>query len=320
MRTNGGEDGNGGYDGDVLDKLMYNKIEDFRKQIKDYYEGEGITLESYELDALIAVAYGSGYINNANIELLKRYKEEGKALKNEMIENFYVGRIHPFSYGGWDAQNRRINLIELFFEGRYILSTMEEIDPNAFIGIGGITTEAEAQALQEWFHTVAFGGSVTETFSGLSYINQRMDIYNALEDCWKSVSRCPGYSDNLQMFQCTWWVAGRATYYLNHQSMGSKYAGRTYPTPWPNGGEWYWSALEAGKFECGQEPRPNSIGSGASASSYGHVFYVEGVTDEGAWISECGSGSYWGGVQFWSNEVLESKTINGGYIYLDSEL
>lgn len=304
-----------GFDGDAVDKLMYNTIEDSRKEIKDYYEGKGIELESYEIDAFIASKYGQGgYMPSASsLELLKKYKA-GEATEEEMISKFAIGDFHPFTYGGWDANNRRINLIELFFRGRYILSTGEEIDPNSFYGLGGgITTQAEAEALEEYFTNEVL--HVSGRFSGSPYMHDSWDVYKNLPEAWQKISRQPGGSGNLQMFQCTWWVAGRANAYLEEN--GTKYT--EYPGSKPNGGQWYFTACDEGYFECGSEPMPNSIASMSSASGYGHVIYIEGVTDEGVWISECGSGSYWGGVQFWTNEQLAARVIYG-YIYLDRPL
>lgn len=306
----------GDFDGDAIDKLMYNTIEDSRKEIKDYYEGNGLELENYEIDAIIASKYGEGgyKATGSSLDLLKKYKA-GEATEEEMISKFAIGDFHPFTYRDWDVNNRRINLIELFFRGRYILSTGEEIDPNSFYGLnGGITTQAEADALEEYFTNEVL--HVSGRFSGNPAMHNNWDVYNNLPEPWQKISRQPGGSGNLQMFQCTWWVAGRANWFLEQTDPTNE---NGYPGAMPNGGQWYFTACDEGYFECGSEPMPNSIGSMASGSSYGHVFYVEGVTDEGIWISECGSGSYWGGIQFWSNEILATKRIYG-YIYLDRPL
>ena len=156
---------------------------------------------------------------------------------------------------------------------------------------------------------------VSGTFEGNSSYNSSWEIYDNLPEEFKKISRKPGGSGNLQMFQCTWWANGRANLYLSEH--GTTYT--EYPTLSGNGGEYYRINQENGWFEYGPEPRPNSIGcyGAGTDSNTGHVFYVEGVTDDGIWISHCGSGVNWNGVDFWSNSELASKGIHG-YIYLDS--
>ena len=114
------------------------------------------------------------------------------------------------------------------------------------------------------------------------------------------------------MFQCTWWANGRANMYLSKH--GTKY--KSYPTLEGNGGEYYSINQRNGWFNYGPQPRANSIGC-YSTGGYGHVFYVEGVTKDGIYVSHCGSGENWYGVEFWSTSKWKSKGIPG-FIYLDS--
>lgn len=51
----------------------------------------------------------------------------------------------------------------------------------------------------------------------------------------------------------------------------------------------------------------------------GHVGYVEGVTDDGIWISDAGSGITWRGVHFYPFDSGNYQAI-AGFIYLDMPL
>ena len=304
-----------GWDGDTVDKLMNIVIDHHRKTCKEYFESKGITLENYELDAFVAIAYhhGNCYANAASVEILRQYKE-GKATKEQLIENFSVDGYNvengfkPFVYDN----SRTDELIRMFFEGRYILSTGEEINPNFFYGSGNITTEKEAQELEDYFTNEVL--HVDGTFSNMPEMHNNWEVYNNLPEEFKMISRQPEGSGYLQMFQCTWWANGRANMYLAEN--GTKYT--KYPTIVGNGGEYYQRNIDGGWFNYGSDPKPNSIGCWPG-NPYGHVFYVEGVTDEGIWISDCGSGENWYGVRFLTWSILEEQHVPG-YIYLDEPL
>ena len=197
----------------------------------------------------------------------------------------------------------------MFFEGRYILSTGEEIDPNGFT-MGGITTQEEADSLTEYFSNEIL--CVDGTFED----DQSHGLIHGFDS--SNVPEC--FRNGISPFQCPWWAYGRASLYLQQYGDGTY---PHYPTTQGNGGEYYQKNIEGGWFDYGPDPRPNSIGSygivNEAAEIYGHVFYVEGVTDEGIWVSDCGSGVSWRGVHFWDNSTLAAKHVHG-YIYLDSPL
>lgn len=94
--------------------------------------------------------------------------------------------------------------------------------------------------------------------------------------------------------------------------------GKRYPTQQGNGGQYYDINRQNGWFEYGSAPRPNSIISWSNGS-YGHVAYVEGVTDDSIYISHAGYGNAWYGVQEIPLDEVNGKfgRLNG-YIYLDS--
>lgn len=167
------------------------------------------------------------------------------------------------------------------------------------ITLGGITTDEEAADLQslienEWIHTIVHNS------------NYQMQNGPFLE-YWESPYNM------LTAFQCTWWANGRASMYLDE--FGTKY--EKYPTQMGNGGEYYSINASNGWFEYGQEPRPNSIISW-SFGEYGHVAYVEGVTNDCIYISHAGSGKSWYGVQKLDISAYMHGVPPNGYIYLDS--
>ena len=168
-----------GWDADTVDRLMDIIIEYHREIYKEYYESKGITLESYELDACIAIAYGHGncYADSASLDVLRKYKA-GEATKEQVIETFRTeSGFKPFTYTAW---GRREQLIEMFFEGRYILSTGEEIDPNSYIG-GSLLQAAETlhkrMEDENWIY------SQSSSSTGLFWGNIESSINKANRTC-----------------------------------------------------------------------------------------------------------------------------------------
>lgn len=170
------------------------------------------------------------------------------------------------------------------------------------VNLGGIQTEEEAQALEktieeEWLHTQIH-------YKTTKYQSGPFIKYWSSADDYNSLGK----------FQCTWWANGRASMYL--EQYGTKY--KKYPTQSGHGKDYYENNKENGWFEYGQTPRANSIISW-SGEEYGHVAYVEGVTSDGIWISDAGSGENWRGVHKIGLDGIEWKSYPlNGYIYLDS--
>lgn len=162
------------------------------------------------------------------------------------------------------------------------------------INPGGITTQEEANILTEKYNQMLN----TKVHDGDSQYQQ-----GPFPKYWSNPYNA------LSKFQCTWWANGRASMYL--EQYGTKY--KKYPTQMGNGGEYYAINKKNGYFNYGNTPKVNSLVSMPSASSYGHVAYVEGVTSEGIWISDAGSGKSWRGVRFRKFSDLNVY----GYIYLD---
>lgn len=164
---------------------------------------------------------------------------------------------------------------------------------------GGVTSDSEAKELQNTIEQELLN---TKVHSNGEYQN------GPFEKWWS-------YPYNsLDPFQCTWWANGRASMYLE-LTYG---AGKRYPTQRGNGGDYYSINAQNGWFEYGSSPRPNSIISWTSGE-YGHVAYVEGVTEDSIFISHAGYGNAWYGVQEIPLDEVNNKfgRLNG-YIYLDS--
>ena len=134
-RLNGNDEERGWVNADLADRVQLRLINDDKQKIKNKYLDEGIELTNNELDALLITAYGHGNANPTptGVSLLKEYKaaendEQKEAIKNKMISNFTVdATFHPFTFVNWVNSGRAEGIIAIFFEGRYILSTGEEI-------------------------------------------------------------------------------------------------------------------------------------------------------------------------------------------------
>lgn len=121
---------------DAIDRIQIQYINSEKQDIINKYKDKGVTLEGYEVDALLACSYafgqaGSGILWEENIELVKKYKA-GEIGKEEFIEQFKGSRGYPFIYSSSPARGEAHRL--MFFEGRYILKTGEEINPNDYLG------------------------------------------------------------------------------------------------------------------------------------------------------------------------------------------
>ena len=256
--------------------------------------------EEYQIDCLADIRYQGWYID----DIINTYMTNGR-IANEDVRLSSRAFTNPNPLNEEEGPGTRGNdRWTLFSEGKYVLTyndiIIEELNADDFLEIerGGITTDDEAENLTQQFNemlnTVIHRGGTNQ--SG-PFPKWWTSPYNALSP-----------------FQCTWWANGRASMYLEQN--GTKYS--KYPTQMGNGGEYYNINKQNGWFNYGQTPKPNSIISWNHPGSYGHVAYVEGVTQDGIYISHAGSGTSWRGVEkisldgyIWANYYLN------GYIYLD---
>lgn len=111
------------------------------------------------------------------------------------------------------------------------------------------------------------------------------------QDSWHQMAQLSGKDP----WQCTWWVWGRASQYLDLAyglDLKTLCGGKDN---FGHGGSYY-RGLSA-YFESNMTPEPNSIVSW-SGGEYGHVAYVEAVDENGIWVSAADSGHSWRGVTY----------------------
>ena len=255
-----------------------------RDRVVNWITSRGMSesdFEDYQIDCLVDIAYQNG---DWAIEVINSFKNSGLTQPSRYCTAFT-----------WST-GRGNDRWTLFTEGRYVVGSDMELDPGDFVGGSGVTNQAEADALTEQFNQMLN----TQVHYSHSYGRSSPYQSGPWPDYWNT---------GLTPFQCTWWANGRANMYL--AQYGTKY--KRYPTAYGDGGDYYSVNVSGGWFNYGSTPKVNSIISW-SGGTYGHVAYVEGVTDEGVWISDAGSGVAWRGVRLVSHAYAASSN---GYVYLD---
>ena len=168
---------------------------------------------------------------------------------------------------------------------------------------GGITSDAEMEELSE---------ELTSMLNTTIHVGTGQNQSGPFPSYWTTPI------NQLSKFQCTWWANGRASQYLSEH--GTKY--KTYPTQTGHGGQYFSINKKNGYFKYGQTPKANSIISWTKSGGYGHVAYVEGVTNDAIYISHAGSGKSWRGVEKISvtGDIGWSGYKLNGFIYLDEPI
>lgn len=302
-------------DKDFVDALETEAINSKMEVAKSL--ASGLNLKGYQIHALVSRMYNCGEgvldweLGSPAMNFVDSYnaywKEEDDLFEEKNPDAnfshslFTQHMCKPVTGNGTyypGLERRRKSEWRLFQTGYY--DTLDKWYSG--MGMGGVTTDAEAKELQNYIETELIH---TQVHTGGSYQN------GPFAKWWSS-----GYN-LLQPFQCTWWANGRASMYLEEN--GSKYD--KYPTQWGDGGDYYNVNKQNGWFNYGSEPKPNSIISWTQGGEYGHVAYVEGVTSDGIYISEAGNGTDWYGVRKipLDGSYGSSFTLNG-YIYLDEPL
>ncbi len=298
---------------DALEEQTINNMTESVKAITS-----GLDLTEYQLAALISRSYNcgvSGALNNRfgspardfvdsyiaywNQEEDDQFEERNSnADFNHSLYTQYMSKMvyASGSYSQGLARRRRSEWT-LFQTGYY-----DVIGKWHFSG-GGITTDEEAQALQEQIEN--------------EWINTKYHHGNSAYQSGPFAKWWTSPINILQPFQCTWWANGRASKYLEEYGTGEY---TQYPTQYGDGKDYYFVNLANGWFESGSTPRANSIVSWTHGE-YGHVAYVEGVGSDGIYISHAGGGESWFGVQKipLDGSIWDYGTPDG-YIYLDSPL
>ncbi len=136
--------------------------------------------------------------------------------------------------------------------------------------------------------------------------------------------------NELEYKQCTWWVRGRALEYLMNKPGNTITVDQFETACRGNGGDYYTNNIKAGLFAYGTTPKPHSLAVFRITSPrqvYGHVSYVEAVdyVNQIYYMSEAGSGNYWGGIkakEFGSTYYSPNygRYYPAVFIYLDEPL
>lgn len=298
---------------DALEEQTINNMTESVKAITS-----GLDLTEYQLAALISRSYDcgvSGALNNSfgspardfvdsyiaywNQEEDDQFEErDSNADFNHSLYTQYMSKMvyASGSYSQGLARRRRSEWT-LFQTGYY------DVIGKWHSAGGGVTTDEEAQALQEQIEN--------------EWINTKYHHGNSAYQSGPFAKWWTSPINILQPFQCTWWANGRASKYLEEYGTGEY---TQYPTQYGDGKDYYFVNLANGWFESGSTPRANSIVSWTHGE-YGHVAYVEGVGSDGIYISHAGGGESWFGVQKipLDGSIWDYGTPDG-YIYLDSPL
>lgn len=114
-------------DVEIVDKVEDDEIAEKRKDIDDLFKKNGITLETYQIDALINVAYRCGNFGGQNtVDLYKKYYLKGD---KETFQNsvYSTGNNVSFFVPTGEAATRKKNNWILFSTGKYIGGDGKEI-------------------------------------------------------------------------------------------------------------------------------------------------------------------------------------------------
>lgn len=144
--------------------------------------------------------------------------------------------------------------------------------------------ELEKQQIEEYQRYLALNQA---------YENTSRDVVTRDESASRSIEENLGVNTYYYGY-CTWYVANR----------------RSIPNQWGNAGQWFNSAQASG-YPTGYEPAPGAI-IVTSESGWGHVGYVESVSDQSITISEMNYAG-WGIVN--TREISKNNPVITGYIY-----
>lgn len=212
---------------------------------------------------------------------------------------------------GYDIKNGTGHGIDEYYRGTTDIDANSGItnNINLYNNDGSVNTEA-INKLDNW---------ITVDLLNTKYHWRTWEMQNGPFAKWWD-SKNNWFTSAGYKFQCTWYVYGRANQFL--EINGTKY--KTWPGTKNNARNWYASSTDGGEkyFNCGSEPRPNSIVVWKDGNNAGHVAYVEAVDNinKKVYISHAGGGKSWFGIE--ERSIEEMKNMWGysllGYVYLDS--
>ncbi len=221
----------------------------------------------------------------------------GYGRSEESVQCFFFDKVNIISNGGvyseWQGSGNTfgINIIE---NGKVNESNMKMLRTalEDYYGLPAITGELSSSA------DITVNASKIRSSAGY----KKYDLTKALE-----------------VAQCTWWAYVRSNQYL--AAYGTKYKSiddarkhvRTSGGTYGNGGEW--GKRYSQVFKSGSTPQTNSIFSYTN-SDVGHVGIVEAVDGQYMYISHCGSGTWWRGLDKVNIADFKRKHPSVTYVYL----
>lgn len=320
--------------GTLVPVEMVDAIEE--EKIKGYYDTvkaktNGLDLKEYQLHALTSLEY-----NNIKVDKIVNYYNDPNYWNEETDDKYEtvyekykdnetaVGQIEAEAdmtrglYTNWlalnvhDQKGNRLPGLERRRRSEYILFSLGYYNTlQTFYTSGGVAPsgdvlvsngqfdEAACLNLQIWFETNIFSGKLPGASSDLT--------------AWKKVSAGSStnfnsadygkYATGSSYAQCPWWSRIRANMFLeaNGHELISGSTGHGLAAA-KNAAEYlginYYSGDQMDQL------RANAIISydKTGGNEFGHVAYVEAVTDTHYIISHCGSGKYWHGLLIVSKE------------------
>lgn len=325
--------------GTLVPVEMVDAIEE--EKIKGYYDTvkaktNGLDLKEYQLHALTSLEY-----NNIKVDKIVNYYNDPNYWNEETDDKYEtvyekykdnetaVGQIEAEAdmtrglYTNWlalnvhDQKGNRLPGLERRRRSEYILFslgyyntlqtfyTSGDVAPSGDVLVSnGQFDEAACLNLQTWFEANIFAGKLQGASSNLR--------------AWKSVpagsssnfnSTAYGkYATGSSYAQCPWWSRIRANMYLEqngHELITSPTTGHGYQSAQKTASDLNINCYSGDQMD---QLRANAIISygAVSGNQYGHVAYVEAVTDTEYIISHCGSGKSWHGL------LILPKTKNPG--------
>lgn len=333
---------------EIVDQIEAEEIKNVQKQVID--KTSGLDLTQYQVYALMSRCYNYGitggieratrsFIYPSSETFVSAYEKYYSSINNEEYYgdyrktnfdnglftsymtwlNYYPSGTHP---SGWEY--RRKSEWSLFQTGYFGYDIkygsghgMDEYCTNSvgatdftnninLYNVDGSVNQESINQLETWITEDLL--NTVEHSRNYARQNGPFAKWWDSENNWFTSA---GYK-----FQCTWYVYGRVNQFL--ELYGTKY--NNWLGTRDNACRWYSSGQEY--FNCGQEPRQNSIVVWKDGSNAGHVAYVEAVDEinQYVYISHAGGGKSWFGITKLS--VSEIKNLWGydllGYIYLDS--
>lgn len=315
--------------GDLVPKEICDAI--WSNHIKGLYEGIVSTyldlgLTEYQCYALTDVKYRRGNTNGFQGEYESKWtsSDDQYGNYNESSETFSTSTLFKFFWNGGHSLEgvniRKKDQWVLFKYGYYRPLNEYWQESTTFSGDlyneDGSVNEEKIAELQKSFESKynlvegnLSGNNIGGVYNSSACKQVTGDYLKWDGNVYSSGATYRG-ENGLGIYQCTWWANGRASQYLGKQFDVNG-----------NGGEIFGNAQ--GKYKTGSTPKPNSLVSyyknkTDGSSTTGHVAYVEAVDNQYYYISHCGSGKSWYGIQ---KVEIGKAPWNGwyivGFVYLD---